>query len=70
MKKVTVRRPKPQIRRNDPQNVALMNELKRRSDAEIRQIEAAIQDYLQTGNLAPELGRLMSIVKDRITEAA
>jgi len=59
MNTVTINRPKPMSRRNDPERKAMIERLSHYSSSDLDRLEAAIDQYVRDGHVAPEISDLL-----------
>ncbi|MBT8459131.1 MAG: hypothetical protein KJN60_05640 [Boseongicola sp.] len=65
-----IRKVKPKFRRNDPEQLALVEELGGYSDEQIKELEVAIENFIHVGSVDPLLETLMSRNASHMQEAA
>lgn len=70
MRSVAIQRPKPKFHRNDPAQIELVQKLQSYSDEQLKQLEAAIRDYVDYGNVCPELEPLIHVPEAPVALAA
>ena len=60
MKMLSINRPKPTFRRNDPEQVMLRQELQGYPNQRLHELEAAMEEYVKSGFVSPSFAHLLA----------